>query len=140
MEKKEQQQLSGVYFIIGILIGLMVGFGLESNVFNDAILSVLSIGMISSLGEFFLQFCYQPGNIFGWYRDWLDKHLGNNPNSPLSFFYQPLGACAYCQNTWLTFGVFLLGNIFFGVSWWLLFPSLFLSHLFLTALDYTFWR
>lgn len=140
MEKKEQQQISGVYFIIGILIGLMVGFGLESNKFNDGLLSVLSIGIVSSLGEFFLQFCYQPGNIFGWYRDFLDKYFANNPKNPFGFLYQPLGACAYCQNTWLTLGVFVLGNIFFGVSWWLLLPSIFVSHLILTALDYTFWQ
>lgn len=138
--KNEKQQIYGIYLLVGILIGLMTGMGIHSNQWNDGFISVIVLSSTTALGEFFLQFCFQPGNIFGWYRDWLDKYFYDNPKNPFSFMYKPLGACAYCQNTWLGIAAWTMGHIYFGMSWWLLLPVLFLSHLFLTVLDYTFWQ
>lgn len=138
--KNEQRQIHVIYLIAGLMIGMMTGLAFDSSVYSDGFISVMVIGGVTSLMEFFLQFCFQPGNIFGWYRDWLDKYFYDNPKNPLGFMYKPLGACAYCQNTWIGIGVWSLGYIYLGFSWWILLPSLFVSHLFLTILDYTFWQ
>ena len=94
---------------------------------------------ISAACTFFLEFCYRPGNIFGWYMDFLEKHFRDNVKNPFRFFYKPLGGCAYCQNTWITIGFFTVLAVYFSVSWWLILPTIFLSHLFLTILDDLFW-
>ncbi|MFM9142965.1 MAG: hypothetical protein ACKOPP_03095 [Bacteroidota bacterium] len=69
----------------------------------------------------------------------LEKHFRDNTKNPFGFLFKPLGGCAYCQNSWIAIGYFVVLAIYFSLSWWLLIPSIVLAHLFLTVLDDIFW-
>lgn len=139
MDTKNFKEYS-FFVVIGILLGIMIGFSIDNEAFLKIASITIGIGVVSALLEFFLQFCYQEGNIFGWYRTWLDNHVANHKILFIQQLYNPLGGCAYCQNTWLTFGVFLITHFVVGLSWWMAIPAIVVSHLFLSLLDGIFWR
>lgn len=136
MEKKREHW---VHCMAAMFCGLFLGVLVDSPVFGTIAIQVLFGGLISSLCTFFLEFCYRPGNIFGWYMDWLERNFRDNLKNPFGYLYKPMGGCAYCQNTWITLGFFAVLAIQFEVSWWLLLPTVFISHMFLTILDDLFW-
>lgn len=141
METQDKKNDSGVIAgIVGILIGLTIGFNVNSPAVGSGLLKMSVIGLTGSLLTFFLEFCYRPGNIFGWYYEFIEKHFRDNPKNPFGFLFNPLGGCMYCQNVWLTTGLFIVGNIYFEVSFWLMLPAILLSHLMLNILDREFWR
>ena len=124
-----------VYLILGALLGIfcvdVIGVGNRFAVLN----SILATAGMSALGSYFLNFCYQPGAIFGWYMDMLDVYFRDNPKNPFGFLYSPLGGCMYCQNTWLTIASFILLKGTFAFSWWMILPTIFLSHFILTIVN-----
>lgn len=138
MKAETQQQI--FFTIIGIMIGIVIGFSIDNEAYLETFALTIGIGLVSALLEFFLQFCYQEGNIFGWYRTWLDKHIATNRFLFIQQLYNPLGGCAFCQNTWLTFGVFLTVHFIIGITWWMAIPAIVISHLFLTTLGRIFWQ
>ena len=132
---------TAIYFgIIGMLVGTLIGISLNNYSYSNTLVLTLIVGLVSSLLEFFLQFCFQPGNIFSWYREWLDKHVSENRFLFVKQLYNPLGGCAFCNNTWLTFGVFLITHYSAGLTWWMAIPCIVVSHLFLSTLAQIFWK
>lgn len=141
METKDKKNESGIIAgIVGILIGLTIGTNINNQWFGSKLLEITTIGFTGSLLTFFLEFCYRPGGIFSWYYNFIEKHFRDNPKNPFGYLFNPLGGCAYCQNVWLTSGLFVLSNIYFGVSYWLLIPSILISHIVLNILDREFWQ
>lgn len=124
-----------IYLILGAVLGVfyvdVVGIGSRFAVFN----SILAIGGMAALCSFFLNFCYQPGAIFGWYMDLLEVYFRDNRNNPFGFLFSPLGGCMYCQNTWIAVASFCLLKGNFDLSWWLILPTIFISHFILTIID-----
>jgi len=139
MEQEPKTHIS-IPLISGILLGIGVGLALGNQSFSVGFIKTVGVGLLGALCTFFLIFCYSPGNIFGKYMDWLEKNFRDNPNNPFNFLFNPLGGCAYCHNIWVTAFFFLVTNLTIGISWWLLLPALFSSHLFLNILDRLFWR
>lgn len=126
--------------VSGICIGVAGGLLVDEPFYRVGFLQVVLFGMLSALNSFFLEFCYQEGNIFGWWIKFIDKHIRDNPRSPFRELYKPLGGCIYCQNIWVAIAYFMVGHFYFEVSWWLMLPTMLFSHFILTLLDLTFWR
>lgn len=136
MEKKKEHW---VHVLAGSVLGLFAGVLVHDSFWSGNIIQICFGGVMGAMCTFFLIFCYGPGNIFGWYMDFLEKHFRDNVKNPFGFLYKPLGGCAYCHNQWVTIGIFSVMAFEFGVSWWLLLPTMFVSHLALTILDDLFW-
>lgn len=139
MEQEPKTHIS-IPLVSGILLGMGIGLLLNFPIFAEGFIKTVGVGLVGSLCTFFLIFCYSPGNIFGGYMDWLERNLRDNPNHVFSFLFSPLGGCAYCHNIWVSAFFFAITNLTIGISWWLLLPALFVSHLFLNILDRLFWR
>lgn len=104
------------------------------------ILPMFMASIVGASGTFFLHdVCFPPGKIFGWWIPFVERKFRDNPKNPFAFLANPLGLCAYCQNIWIGLFTFAIMDIKLDMNWWLLLPSLFLCHLFLVALDKTFW-
>lgn len=101
---------------------------------------MLFIAFTSALTTFFLEFCFRPGNIFGAWIPFVEKHFRDNYKNPFSFMANPLGLCAYCQNIWVTTGIFFIYYFQIGLSLWWYLPATMFSHFALNILDKTFWR
>ena len=138
MEKQKASLL--LPMLSGMFLGIALAFLIDSEEIGGIAAKSVIIGLVSALNSFFLQFCFQTGNIFGGYMAWLEKNLVDNTKHPLRSFFPILGGCAYCQNVYVTAFYFWMAYIMIGLSWWLLLPAIVLSHLFLTILDIIFWR
>ena len=125
-----------VSFAVGFMISTMTNEGLIHNL----ILKSFVIGFFSSLISFFLEFCYRPGNIFGFYMDFIEKHFRDNPKNPFGFLWKPFGGCVQCHNTWITFFVFAFANQTFDVSFWCLLPAIVISHMSLSIFIKLLWE
>lgn len=139
MENKNIQQHI-TFVIIGMILGLPIGFSFDNAEYLLPVIYAIGIGIASGLTSFFLQFCYQEGNIFGWYRTWLDNNVGSGKIKLLQPFYSPLGGCAYCQNAWVCITGWTAVHISIGLTWWMLIPCIVFGHLVLTVLDHLFWQ
>lgn len=124
-----------VYAIFGAFIGFGIAELTRDITTYSGFLSVLAVAATGAMASFFLRFCYQPGAIFGWYMDLLEKNIRDNPKSLFKPFFSPLGGCMYCQNTWVTFFFYVAAIYKFGLSWWYVLPCIFLSHLVLSIID-----
>jgi hypothetical protein len=136
MAKEKEHWVHGLaFFVCGLFLGAL------TNVehYLTVAIQICFGGLMAALCTFFLEFCYRPGNIFGWYMDFLEKQFRDNVKNPFRFLYKPLGGCAYCQNTWVAIAFFCVLAVYFSVSWWLILPTIFMAHLFLTILDDLFW-
>ena len=131
-----QKAMDGLlYLILGVMLGLFL-----ANIFGGAgkfatLNSIIAVSGMSALCSFFLSFCYRPGAIFGWYMDWLEKYFRDSLTNPFRFLFNPLGGCMYCQNTWITITAFILLKSTFIFSWWMILPTIFMSHFILTVTD-----
>lgn len=136
-------------FILGILTGIL-GM-IQMGDLALAFLGALLVGLCSACFEFFLQFCFQPGNIFKGWLPWIERNFRDNLKNPFAILYKPLGGCAYCQNIWISFAGFaILHGVHLGsweifpglveLSWWWIIPASFFAHLFLSILDKLFWQ
>jgi len=101
---------------------------------------MLFVAFTSALITFFLEFCFRPGNVFGKWIPFVEKHFRDNLKNPFHFMANPLGLCAYCQNIWITSGVFLIYYFEIGISGWWYVPTTMFSHFALNVLDKSFWR
>jgi len=136
MEKKKEPW---VHYMATFICGVIVGALANVPTYLEVGIQIVFVGVMAALCTFFLEFCYRPGNIFGWYMDWMDRNLRDNVKNPFRILYKPLGGCAYCQNTWIAIAFHSVLAVYFGLSWWLILPSIFMAHLFLTILDDLFW-
>jgi len=122
-------------FICGVIVGALANVP----AYLEVGIQIVFVGVMAALCSFFLEFCYRPGNVFGWYMDILEKYFRDNTKNPFGWMYKPMGGCAYCQNTWIAIAFHSVLAVYFGLSWWLILPSIFMAHLFLTILDDLFW-
>lgn len=121
------------FVLLGVLIGLVVGGLLQQyEAFNAFILCVFS-GLIAGAGSFFLDFCFNEGNIFAGYYRFIDKYMNpDNIRHPLTFLHKPFGGCLFCMNVWMGFICWAVTAELFNVSFWVyLLPSAFFAHIFL---------
>ena len=126
--------------LVGVCIGISIGLMIDQNDYSNGFINTIIFGTMGAISSFFLEFCYQEGNIFGWWLKYLDTKVRDNKRHLLHPFYKPLGGCIYCHNIWIAIGYFMVGHFYFGVSWWMFLPVLLFSHLALTVLDFIFWR
>lgn len=126
--------------IVSFAVGFMISELSEDGYLNQLILKTFAIALFSSMTSFFLEFCYRPGNIFGFYMDFIEKYFRDNPKNPFGFLWKPLGGCVQCHNTWITFFVFVFANQTFGVSFWMLIPTIIISHMSLTIFIKMLWE
>lgn len=130
-----------VSITIWAFFGFLLGFGaagISSFALKQEVLSSIFIGMTGAMLSFFLQFTYVEGHIFHRYYRWLEK-LRDNRKHVLHTLAMPLGLCAYCQNMWVTMMMFVIGVMWFDVSWWMFFPATAIAHFALSVLDKLFW-
>lgn len=135
-----QKQSIALPVVAGICLGIALGLIVDDHYYKTIVCQIVFLGIFSAMNSFFLEFCYQEGNIFGWWIDYLNAHVRDNKKHLLHPFYKPLGGCVYCQNIWIAMSYFLVTHFAFGVSWWLFFPVIMFSHFTLSLLDITFWR
>ena len=121
--------------LAGLLIGLSASFFVNDFSFFEPFFEAVLVALVGSLFSFFLDFCFREGNIFaGWIR-FLNKYFHENKKNPLRHLYKPLGACAFCLNVWISFGLFTSYHFINGLSWLWLLPVAFMSHLILFFLS-----
>jgi hypothetical protein len=97
---------------------------------------LLFFTVVNACASWFLDFCFEEGNIFGGYRTWLAKvllgkraHIPNlRKGTPAyneelqniafehSFLYKPLGGCVVCFNIWLSVPVYIMCMWLFKVD------------------------
>jgi len=126
--------------IVSFAVGFMISNLTQGGLIYEMILKGFMIGLFSSLISYFLEFCYRPGNIFGFYMDFIEKKFRDNLKNPFGFLWKPLGGCIQCHNTWITFFVFAFANQMFGVSFWILIPTIVISHMSLSIFIKLLWE
>lgn len=54
---------------------------------------LIFVSLVSASFSYFLDFCFEHGNIFGFWGEFLERHLE-------SWWSKPLGACIVCSGFW----------------------------------------
>lgn len=124
-----------VAFAVGFIVSTLTGDGW----INLLLLQSFGIAILGALTSFFLDFCYRPGNVFGWYMDFIERYFRDNAKNPFGFLWKPLGGCIQCHNTWITIFYFIAANQKFDVSFWILLPTLVVGHMVLTIFTKLLW-
>jgi len=84
--------------------------------------------LIAACITMLIDYCIEPGEIFGFYRRWLMRHEGA--------WTKPLGMCPVCMGTWvaiINFAVLLIND---ALNVWMFLPFLGVNHVILRILVY----
>lgn len=122
------------FVLVGFIFGILTTFFIEQNDFLRPLFIACFAGVGSALITFFFDFVTAPGQIFGFYSDFV-KSLQNSRIKFFQILSKPVGGCIFCANVWFTLFTFLICRFHFGLSFWLLIPAAALSHVFLAYLD-----
>lgn len=137
--EKGNSTLPTLIAISSFAIGLVLSWVIDND-FLFWINQSIVVAIFGSMTSHFLEFCYRPGNIFGWWVDFLEKYFRDNPKNPVGFLWKPLGGCVQCHNIWITMGIFIVLLLNFNFSWWGLYPALILSNFMLTIYIKLLWE
>jgi hypothetical protein len=81
------------------------------------------LGYLNAIFVFFIDFCFNEGNIFDWYYLLLLKYV--EPKYPK--LSKPLGLCPICMGFWVGLGVFTLFALLLTIPAWVFFPFIAVS-------------
>jgi len=140
MGKKSESEFRTITIIIfGAIIVLSFVYAI---ILFLPVVYMFGAAIVGASTTFFLHdACFPPGKIFASWIPFVETKFRDNLKNPFRFLANPLGLCAYCQNIWISLGVYIVMALkLSGVTFWLLLPSLTLSHIFLNILDKSFWR
>lgn len=65
----------------------------------------------------FIDYCISPGEIFGFYGEWLGRHCEEK-------WAKPLGLCPVCMGTWIGIIIGLMLIIMGKLIWYMILPFL----------------
>ena len=85
-------------------------------------------GFFTACFSLMLNYCFEEGEIFSFWRPFLERKLGTGRFSRL---IKPLGDCVVCMNGWLSVLSFFVVVVFCSVSVWWLVPYISLSYILL---------
>jgi hypothetical protein len=126
--------------IVAFSIGFLFCELTKDGLIHEMFLKSIAIAILGSMTSFFLEFCYRPGNVFGWYMDFIEKYFRDNPKNPVGFLWKPLGGCIQCHNTWITLFYFIALYSTFDLSFWILIPTMVIGHMALSISIKLLWE
>jgi hypothetical protein len=88
------------------------------------LLILLLLSIYNSFFVFFIDFCFNEGNIFEKYYVWISKFKNERPK-----IYKVLGGCIYCFGSWIYIGIYLLFNLYYPLPFIFIFLGLGINYI-----------
>ncbi len=87
------------------------------------LLSLIILGCLSACFSYFIDFCFNEGNIFDFYYKFIvDKFSESNPK-----LFKILGGCNVCFNFYLSTIIYIIYTLVLSFNWLFFLPYIFSS-------------